>query len=101
MACKIIWSPVSIGDLEGIHAYISQSSVGYADSMIGRIVERVELLADFPNLGPPINRKSRLRKLSVRPYKVIYRVAPHHVEIVTVVHGARALNDLLRRLGNE
>ena len=92
---------MSIGDLEAIHAYISQSSVGYADSMIGRIVERVELLADFPKMGPPVGRKSKLRKLTVRPYKVLYRVAPHHVDIVTVVHGARALNDLLRELSGE
>jgi plasmid stabilization system protein ParE len=103
MASKIIWSPTAIRDLETIHAYISRTSVGYADTMVGRIVDAVDRLALFPRIGPPFQgeEQSTRRQLVVRPYLVIYDYAApsERVDVLTVVHGARDLGDLFGKPG--
>jgi toxin ParE1/3/4 len=105
MASKIIWSPTAIRDLENIHAYICRSSVGYADTMIGRIVDAVDRLALFPKIGPPFqgDEKSTHRQLVVRPYLVIYdyQAPSERVDVLTIVHGSRDVGEVLRQLGIE
>ena len=94
---RIDWSPQSLRDLEAIRAYIAQDSPRYADLMVERIVSAVERLAVFPESGRivPERNDSTIREVIVRPYRVVYRVRPQLVEIVTVFRGSRLLPDLV------
>ena len=98
MAFKIIWSPESIADLESIAAYISRDSETYAAMMIGRIVDRVELLSIFPRSGPRLWRiaEGEIRRVVVDNYLVVYEVASEAINIAAIVHGARSLRKALR-----
>ena len=48
---KIEWTEPAISDLEGIRDYIGRDSEYYALRFIGRIIEAVERLVYFPEMG--------------------------------------------------
>jgi len=61
-----------------------------------RVVAATEALISFPELGrvvPEFGRRSP-RELLFQKYRIVYRVKPDEVQIVTVVHGARLLPDI-------
>jgi toxin ParE1/3/4 len=93
---QVSWTESALKDIQDIDTYISMSSPVYAQRVIEGIFEATQRLADFPYLGQAmVYKRVRLRQLSVRPYRVFYRVGQHAVEVVAVVHGAR---DIARAL---
>jgi plasmid stabilization system protein ParE len=105
MAHPIIWLPEAAEDLQQIFDFIAQTSPAYAGSMIGRVLDAVENLEQFPGMGHPVTeiriKGVALRELSVPPYRVVYRLRDDRVIILAVVHGARQLRKAIRgrRLG--
>jgi addiction module RelE/StbE family toxin len=92
----IIWSPQSLGDLEGIRAYVAQDSPRYAELVVQRIVATVERLEDFPESGrvvPELDRPE-IREVITRPYRVVYRYRGESVEIATVFRSSRQIPDI-------
>lgn len=90
---QVRWTRRALDDLDAIFAYIALDSPAIADAFARRIVASTRRLADFPLLGrmvPEANRAD-LREVLVRGYRVIYRVKPDLVEVLTVQHGARQL----------
>lgn len=60
-------------DLDSIRDYISQQSPSVANSMLDRIVETLEMLANQPGLGERrADLGEHLRMFVVRPYVVFY-----------------------------
>jgi toxin ParE1/3/4 len=90
---RITWSPQSLRDLESIHAYIAGDSFRYADLTIRRIVAAVERLAALPESGRMVPERNQhdTREVIVGGFRVVYRLRPQAVEIVTVFRGSRAL----------
>jgi plasmid stabilization system protein ParE len=100
MAHRIIWLPAAAQDLEEISNFISQTSRAYADSLVERILTVVEGLGDFPRRGPVVGdvrvRGVELREVSVRPYRVIYRLRGDSMVVLGVIHGARLVRKAIR-----
>ena|SRR5947207_12724355 len=100
MAHPIVWLPAAAQDLQDISDYIRQSSEAYADSMIDRILDDVEDLPPFPRKGHVVQDVRmtgvELREVSVRPYRVIYRLRHDRIVIIAIVHGARRLRPVLK-----
>ena len=101
-------SVVSIGrgaksDLRHIRDYlIAQAGREIADNITRKILDLVEKLEQYPERGPVPDEVQLLgfdnvRQLSLRPYRVIYQVAPGKVTIHMIVDGRRDLQPLLRR----
>ena len=92
----IRWAEVASNDLESIYSYIALDSHAYASSMILRIIELVDSLPEFPFQGPVVPELDRdeLRQITVKGYRVIYRVAEHTIDVLGVIHGARDLQEL-------
>jgi addiction module RelE/StbE family toxin len=90
------WSPQSLHDLETIRAYIAEDSPHYADLVLRRLVAAVERLRVFPKSGRIVPERSdpEIREVIVRPYRIVYRVLPGQVEIVTVFHASRLFSDI-------
>jgi len=90
------WSPQSLDDIESIRAYISQDSPVYADLVVPRLVAAVERLRIFPESGRivPERNDPEIREIIKRPYRIVYRVHPDKVEIVTVFHASRLFPDI-------
>jgi addiction module RelE/StbE family toxin len=98
MAHKIIWSPITIEDLEGIADFISRDSESYAASVIQKIVDAVETCSLFPLMGrevPELHDRD-IREVIVYKYRVIYRVEAEAIKIGAVIHGSRELEPALR-----
>lgn len=87
------WSQQAADDLEAIHTYIARDSVPYAATMTERILQAIDRLEQFPELGHMVPEFERpdLRELLVGSYRVVYHLDRQTVGLVTIVHGARLL----------
>jgi len=91
---KIEWTEPAILDLDGIRNYIARDSEYYASRFVGKIVEAVEKLEEFPEIGRrvPEAEEENIRELLFRNYRIIYRVETERILILTVIHGSRDLS---------
>jgi len=94
---RLRWSPRSVDDLEAIRGFIARDSSQYADLVIHRIVAAADRLTQFPEIGRivPEVGEPRLRELIVRPFRVVYRIRPDLVEVVTVFRSSRQLPQIV------
>ena len=57
MAYKIIWTEKAIKDIEEIGKFIEKDSFNYACSVVSKIIEKVEILKNFPYCGRIVPEK--------------------------------------------
>ena len=90
---RVIWSRRALRDLEQIRDYIAQDSAAYALSFVERLVRATRRLPTFPRSARamPEAEDDNIREVIYQGYRIIYRLTPDAVEIVTVVHGSRDL----------
>jgi plasmid stabilization system protein ParE len=87
----IVWSRQADADLTAIHDYIAHDSAYYARITVDRIITATDRLPKWPRSGrivPEVDNED-LRELLVGSYRVVYRLHPDAIGIVTVVHQAR------------
>ena len=92
---QVEWTEQAIDDLDAACKYIARDAPRSADLVAARIVGAVARLEEFPRSGrvvPEVGRDD-IREIIVRNYRIIYRLRSDLVEIVTVHHGARRLED--------
>jgi toxin ParE1/3/4 len=83
-------------DLEDIWLYVAQNDAIAADRLLGKILDKLPMLAQFPEMG-----KSRddilkgLRSFPVKPYLVFYTRTADRVEIVRLLHQSRDITNQL------
>lgn len=89
----IEWSARARTDLRELRAYIAQDSPHYARQFVEKIFKSVETLTQHPQIGRKVPEADRedIRELIFQNYRIIYRIAPEHIYIVTVLHGSRDL----------
>jgi len=94
----IIWIDQAIEDIDYIAEYISQASMKYAAATVNKIFQRAEILKTYPQAGrmvPETNNNS-IRELIEGNYRIIYEIiSEERIEILTVHHSARPLNNIL------
>ena len=90
---RLIWSPQAASDLQSICEFVARDSQEYARVLAQRIVSVAESIPRFPKAGRVVPELDvpELRERIVGAYRVIYRLRPGTVEIVTILHGARRL----------
>jgi len=93
---KLIWSPRAIKDLREICEYIGKDSEYYAKFFAQKIVAMIEKIPEFPEIGRivPEYNQSNLRERILRNYRIVYRLKPDLIEIVTIFHGAKLLSEV-------
>lgn len=90
---KVFWTENTIQDLLTIKEYISQDSVERAEQWVLELYTAGEGLANLSNRGrivPEFNQDN-LRELLIENYRLVYRVKPATIEIITVFEGHRQL----------
>jgi addiction module RelE/StbE family toxin len=88
---RVVWAPQAIDDVDAIRAWVARDSPHYANLVVERIVGAVTRLEDHPLSGrvvPEIGNQS-LREIIHGSYRIVHRVKPDGIEIVTVFHSAR------------
>jgi addiction module RelE/StbE family toxin len=85
---KIAWSRRAIRHLVQLRDYIAEDNPDAAAHVAARILDAVEHLATFPNLGRT-GRLTGTRELVVpeTPYVIPYRIRDNRIELVAVFHG--------------
>jgi toxin ParE1/3/4 len=93
---KIVWSRRAIRHLTHVREYITKDNPKAGQEIATRILEAVERLADYPNLGRP-GHKPGIRELVVpqTPYIIPYRVRGERVELIAVFHVRQRWTDLI------
>ena len=93
MAFKIVWTERASEDLGAIVRYIARHNPDAAASMGYGILDRADILCEFPEAGGvlPEFHDPAWRQLIYRAYRIVYRVNrdSESIEIVRVWHAAR------------
>jgi toxin ParE1/3/4 len=92
---KIEILPTAKVDLKEIVDFIAQGSRKYANLEKHLIINAINQLLDFPDMGKPFDYKSiNARQLVFKNYLIIYRYKTESViEILTIHHHARAITN--------
>ena len=87
---KIDWTEEALRWLEDIFEYIAADNEEAATRTIQGIYDRVQVLADFPEIGQRyLPSKRKVRILLYGHYRIAYLVKPdQNIDILGVFHGA-------------
>jgi toxin ParE1/3/4 len=86
-------------DLEDIWVYITEQNPLASDKQIAQILNRLPMLAQFPNMGKKQDVLLQgLRSFPVKPYIVFYVKVEDGIEILRILHQSR---DFESQFGNE
>ena len=91
---EVRWTSQATVDLEAIADFIAEGSPHYARLFAVDVLDATERLATFPQCGRivPEANDPIVREIILGNYRIVYRVKPGTVEILTVYHGARLLD---------
>jgi toxin ParE1/3/4 len=95
MSASIYWTRQACDDLREIRAFIARDAPITAKAFVRRLRGSVERLRSFPQLGqvvPELGREE-IRELIRGDYRVIYRFRTGRVDVLTVYHSSRLLDD--------
>jgi len=102
MAFQIIWSEQARDDLQSIVLFIAQDNPTVAESFGCRLMSKVDVLAQFPQIGRVVPEESdeTIREIILRPYRIIYKVPAEKriIGIARVWHAARGEPEIPGRL---
>ena len=91
---RLIWTQEALEKLIEIEAFIATDNPERAKTFIDELIEYTEQnLPDKPLLGRmvPETANPEIRELLYRKYRLVYRVRPKIIEILTVFEGHRLL----------
>lgn len=96
MAHKIEWSDDAIADFAEITEFIERTSPANANAVVEAIRAASRRLPDFPSAHRivPEWRANELRETFVHRWRLMYRVLPDRVRIVSVVQGSQLLDNI-------
>ena len=85
---RVVWSARARTRLAEIHDYIAQSSRERALGVVERLLTRSEQLVEAPRSAPRLQSfvDEEVRELLERPFRLVFRVEPDQVVILTVKH---------------
>jgi toxin ParE1/3/4 len=84
-------------DLADIWAYIAAENQRAADLFLRKVLAKLRTLAEFPRSGRARDELAAgLRSIPIGNYVAFYRPAPHGIDIVRILHGARDLPKFFR-----
>jgi len=80
-------------DLEDIWVYLAQNNQIAADKQIAKILNRLPMLAQFPDLGKMgDDLPDQLRSFPIKPYIVFYIKLDDGIEVVRILHQSRDID---------
>jgi plasmid stabilization system protein ParE len=98
MALLIRWSPKAAQQLEAIVEYIGRDSERYATIFARKILQIVKFIPSYPRAGRVVPEYDdvNLREKIHRGYRIVYRLTPQAIEIVSICHGSRLLKNAMQ-----
>lgn len=90
---KVIWTPRAQQRLQKIHDDIAKDSPGNAARWLERVLDRGEQIAHQPRSGRVVRgfQRDTIREIFEGNYRIVYRILPERIDVLTVRHGARLM----------
>ncbi|MEA5574097.1 type II toxin-antitoxin system RelE/ParE family toxin [Calothrix sp. UHCC 0171] len=83
-------------DLEDIWVYLAENNQIAADKQIGNILNRLPMLAQFPDMGQIRDDLGKqIRSFPVKPYIVFYTKVDDGIEVIRILHQSKDIDRLL------
>jgi plasmid stabilization system protein ParE len=95
MPNKIYWTRQAREDLREIRAFIARDAPITAAAFVRRLRASVDRLRSFPRVGQVVTElgNEEIRELIRGQYRVIYRCRIDRIDILTVYHSSRLLDE--------
>jgi toxin ParE1/3/4 len=87
----VIWAEPAKTDLRAVHDFIASDSKYYAKKVVRDIVERTNLLEEYPRIGrkvPEIDDEN-IREIFAYSYRILYEIKSDKVYVIGIIHGKR------------
>ena len=96
----VVWAQAAAEDLAAIVPYIASRSPTSASGVLRKLRQRAEALRTTPDRGRIVPELARFeirtfRELTVRPYRLLYRVEGDNVVVVGLFDGRRDIEEVL------
>ena len=90
---KILWTLHAFEDLKGFIEWIQSENPRSAQTWAGQLLERIEKLAAYPQLGRSIPEleASRYREIIFGDYRMIYEIQGKTIGIIRILHSKQLL----------
>ena len=84
MGYIIEFAPEALDDLEGIVREIAKDNPERAESFGYELVEKTDVLEDFPRSGKVVVEfgDDRIRELNLKPYRIVYQIIDEKTLVV-------------------
>ncbi|MEP9396810.1 type II toxin-antitoxin system RelE/ParE family toxin [Mesorhizobium sp. KR2-14] len=94
MALEIVFARQAQRDLQDLLSFIAVDDAAAAQRMARRMEKTVLLLAERPYIGPLASGlgDAELRKMSLPPYIIFYRLKGDRLQIARILHSARDID---------
>ncbi|MCB0260283.1 MAG: type II toxin-antitoxin system RelE/ParE family toxin [Calditrichaeota bacterium] len=90
---KLLWSELAIERVTAIASHINQINPNDTEKWIEKCFDRVLQLKDFPKSGRivPELSKTNIREIFYGNYRIIYKLEPTRIIIMTLRHSRQTL----------
>jgi len=91
---EVRWTPQAADDLDAICLFIARDAPQVAAAFADRVLRATDRLVSHPGLGRVVPELGiqNIKEIIVGSYRVIYRIRPGEVHLLTIHHGARLLD---------
>lgn len=88
---RVLWTRRAEEDLEAVGDYIAADDPVAAERWVVRLIDKARTAGDTPLAGRmvPEIRMDDVREVLLRTYRIIYRVRPKAVVVLTIFEGHR------------
>lgn len=95
---RVHWTDRAKTRLRLIHDHIAKDAPLVASQVVERLLQRSIQIGDLPSSGRTVSEYKRedMREILERPYRIIYRILPDRIDIITVMHYRQLLPDDLK-----
>lgn len=90
---KVVWTKQAQRDIKAIYEYIANDSEYYAAEVTNTILDAEHRIGEHPTAGGLVRERLRkdLRQVKRYSYRIIYKILPRRIDVITVVHEKRNL----------
>ena len=83
---RIFWSPLAAERLDKIYEFIAEDNISAAQSMVNRIIKKVDTLSKNPERGRKVPEATRneIREVFEGEYRIIYRIETKKISILSI-----------------
>ena len=85
---RVHWTDRAKTRLRLIHDHIAKDSPLVSSQVVERLLQRSIQIGNLPHSGRAVPEYQRddIREVLEQPYRIIYRILPDRVDIITVMH---------------